>query len=90
MGYYVKDKDAVYGFASRKDALMFIRKKLRYEHSREYIFSDRSCKKVYANVQYMGWGSYNYYTGSKSEWEKGRWYTVDADGSVVDLRKKKR
>lgn len=84
MRYYIREPRTkeVIGFNTRKDALRFARHIITYEGQTVYVFMDASCKKVYANVTYMGYDIYNLYMGERTSFGNGAVMTVKADGTV--------
>ena len=91
MAYYISLEPRVYAFATKKDALIFACDQLQYEYERIYVYKDRGCMDPVCNIEYMGFGIYNYYKGKSRSWERQTPAEVDpVKGSVFNPFAKKR
>lgn len=69
MAYFIKLRERVYAFATKKDALIFACDQLRYAHERIWVYRDRACRDTVCTIEYMGLGIYNYYKGISFSWD---------------------
>lgn len=69
MAYYVRIDGDAYAFATKKDALCYICRHLRYDHQRGYVYKDRECRVSVCTIEHMGMGIFNYYPKGRLSWD---------------------